>query len=387
MKVALLLSGGVDSSVALHLLLRQGHQVEAFYLKIWLEDELAFLGTCPWEDDLAYCREVCAAAGVPLEVVPLQREYHEKVVAWAIGELRAGRTPSPDVLCNQRIKFGAFLDLLDARGGPDGSEANRFDRFDRIASGHYARLGEEHGLVTLLRGADPVKDQTYFLFQLDQRQLRRCLFPVGDLPKSEVRALAAELGLPNRARKDSQGICFLGKIPFDEFVRGHLGERPGPLRRAPGGAPMGRHRGHFFFTVGQRKGLGLGGGPWYVVRKELASPEAGGAAEDTVWICHQDDLAAYRQDDFLVPLPHWIGPPLAAGRCEVRVRHSPRTAAARVWPQGSGLRVRLDEPDPGLAPGQVAVFYQGEICRGGGQIELPADEIPDGGKLLADPAS
>lgn len=366
MKVALLLSGGVDSSVALHLLLRQGHQVVAFYLKIWLEDELAFLGTCPWEDDLDYCRQVCAAAGVPLEVVPLQREYHQKVVAWAIDELRAGRTPSPDVLCNQRIKFGAFLDLLDAREGRAGE-------FDRIASGHYARLGEEDGRATLLRGADPVKDQTYFLFQLDQRQLRRCLFPVGGLEKRRVRELAAELQLPNRARKDSQGICFLGKIPFDDFVRGHLGERPGPLRRLPGGAALGRHRGHFFFTVGQRKGLGLGGGPWYVVRKEL------GAAEDTVWICHRDDLESFRKDDFLVPSPHWIGPPLAAGGCEVRVRHSPRTAAARVWPAGSGLRVRLAEPDPGLAPGQVAVFYQGEICRGGGQIELPTGEDPSGG--------
>lgn len=353
MNVALLLSGGVDSSVALHLLRRQGHQVVAFYLKIWLEDELAFLGTCPWEDDLAYCREVCAAAGVPLEVVPLQREYHQRVVAWAIDELRAGRTPSPDVLCNQRIKFGAFLDLLDSRGGA---------AFERIASGHYARTGEEDGQVTLLRGVDPKKDQTYFLFQLDQRQLRRCLFPVGHLLKPEVRALAEELGLPNRARKDSQGICFLGKIPFEEFVRSHLGERPGPIRRLPGGEVLGHHRGHFFYTVGQRKGLGLGGGPWYVVRKELAT--------DTVWICHHDQLAAFRQDRFLVSQPHWIGQKLPPGPCEVRVRHSPRTAAARVEPVDGGYAVALAEPDPGLAPGQVAVFYQGEVCRGGGQIEL-----------------
>lgn len=371
MKVALLLSGGVDSSVALHLLLRQGHEVTAFYLKIWLEDELAFLGTCPWEDDLAYCREVCAAAGVPLEVVPLQREYHQKVVAWAIDELRAGRTPSPDVLCNQRIKFGAFLDLLDESRGAPGEGG-----FDRIASGHYARLGEEDGEVTLLRGADPAKDQTYFLFQLEQRQLRRCLFPVGHLLKSEVRALAAELALPNRDRKDSQGICFLGKIPFDDFVRGHLGERPGPLRRLPGGERMGNHRGHFLFTVGQRKGLGLGGGPWYVVRKELAS--------DTVWICHQRDLERFRRDELLVPQPHWIGRPMAAGECDLRVRHSPRTAAARVDPEGPGLRVRLAAPDPGIAPGQVAVFYQGEICRGGGQIELPAGEGSGSEIFLAD---
>lgn len=385
MKVALLLSGGVDSSVALHLLLRQGHEVTAFYLKIWLEDELAFLGTCPWEDDLAYCQEVCAAAGVPLEVVSLQREYHAKVVAWAIEELRAGRTPSPDILCNQRIKFGAFLDLLDAREPARQSAGGQPQRFDRIASGHYARLGEEDGQATLLRGADPGKDQTYFLFQLDQRQLRRCLFPVGELHKPQVRALAAELGLPNRDRKDSQGICFLGKIPFDDFVRSHLGERPGLLRRLPDGAVVGRHRGHFCFTVGQRKGIGLAGGPWYVVRKELAPASAAGG--DTVWICHKDDLDAFRRDDFLVPAPHFVGPELAEGPCEVRVRHSPRTAAARVTREAGGLRVRLAEPDPGLAPGQVAVFYQGEICRGGGQIELPTGEVSDGREFLADTAS
>lgn len=364
MKVALLLSGGVDSSVALHLLRREGHEVVAFYLKIWLEDELAHVGSCPWEEDLAYCREVCEAAGVPLEVVPLQREYHQKVVAWAVDELRAGRTPSPDILCNQRIKFGAFLDLLDERGAGEP--------FDRIASGHYARLGEVDGEATLLRGADPVKDQTYFLFQLEQRQLRRCLFPVGGLRKAEVRALAEELRLPNRARKDSQGICFLGKIPFEEFVRAHLGERPGLIRRLPGGEVAGRHRGQFFYTVGQRKGLGLAGGPWYVVRKDLE--------RDEVWICHQDTLDAYRRDEFLVPRPHWIGKPLAEGPCEVKVRHSPRTVAASVEPAGEpggvpaggpgGLRVRLAETDPGLAPGQVAVFYLGERCLGGGQIEL-----------------
>jgi len=355
MKIALLLSGGVDSSVALHLLRREGHEVVAFYLKIWLEDELAFLGTCPWEEDLTYCRQVCAQAEVPLEVVSLQREYHEKVVGWAIGELRAGRTPSPDVLCNQRIKYGAFLDLLAERGS----------EFAAIASGHYARLGAEGGDVTLLRGIDPGKDQTYFLFQLAQHQLRRCTFPVGALMKKEVRALAEELALPNRARKDSQGICFLGKIPFDEFVRSHLGERPGLLRRLADGRVMGEHRGHFFYTVGQRKGLGLGGGPWYVVRKDLAT--------DTVWICHQSELESHRKDEFLVPRPHWIGRALAPGECEVRVRHSPRTAKAHVSPHGDGLRVHLEEADPGLAPGQVAVLYEGDICRGGGQIELFGD--------------
>jgi tRNA (5-methylaminomethyl-2-thiouridylate)-methyltransferase len=361
MTIAVLLSGGVDSSVALHLLRRQGHQIRAFYLKIWLEDELAHLGTCPWEEDLAYTSEVCRAAGVPLEVVPLQREYHEKVVRWAIDELRAGRTPSPDVLCNQRVKFGAFLDLLDEQA-PGVYEA--------VASGHYARLAGEGDAIQLLRGRDPVKDQTYFLFQLDRRQLRRCLFPVGALWKSEVRRLAAELNLPNRDRKDSQGICFLGKIRFEDFVRGHLGDRPGPIRRVPDGKLLGRHRGHHFFTVGQRKGLGLGGGPYFVVRKDIV--------DDTVWVCHGDDLHGHGRDFFLLPQPHFIGA-APTGRVSLRVRHSPSVIGASVERRNDGsLEIRLDVPDPGIAPGQVAVLYDGEVCLGGGQIELPTPADREG---------
>ena len=200
MKIAVLLSGGVDSSVALKLLRRdEEHEITAFYLKIWLEDELAHLGECPWEDDLRFAREICSEARVPLEIVPLQKEYYERVVSYTITELRAGRTPSPDIFCNQRIKFGAFVDSVSAS-------------FEKVASGHYGRIAEDGGTFRLLKGVDPIKDQTYFLSHLRQEQVARGLFPIGGLLKSEVRRLALDYELPNRMRADSQGICFLGKI-------------------------------------------------------------------------------------------------------------------------------------------------------------------------------
>ena len=248
MKVAVLLSGGVDSSVALHLARRGGAQdITAFYLKIWLEDELAFLGDCPWEEDLKYARAVCEQAGVPLQVVAMQSEYQERVVSYVVRELKAGRTPSPDILCNQWIKFGLFFEKLDPS-------------FDKVVSGHYAQVEERNGEFLLKRAPDPVKDQTYFLSRLSQAQLSRLWFPVGHLQKNEVRQLAQELHLPNRERRDSQGICFLGKIKYPEFVRFHLGEKEGAIINLDSGAQVGTHKGVWFHTVGQRKGLGLGGG-------------------------------------------------------------------------------------------------------------------------------
>lgn len=351
MRIAVLLSGGVDSSVALRRLHAEGHELTAFYLKVWLEDELAHLGACPWEDDLRYARAVCEAVDVPLEVVPLQREYHERVVAWTVAELRAGRTPSPDILCNRRVKFGAFVERLGTA-------------FDKVASGHYARVDDAGRRRRLLRGVDPVKDQTYFLFQLDQEQLARCVFPLGGLTKAEVRALARELGLPNQDRRDSQGICFLGKLPYDDFVRGYLGERPGEIREVESGRTLGEHRGVWFHTVGQRKGLGLHGGPWYVVAKDLE--------HDVVLVSHRADLARHRRDRFRVADVRWIGGPPARERVEVKVRHSPSTCAGRLEPLADGgLEVTLDAEDPGIAAGQWAVFYDGEECLGGGMIVTP----------------
>lgn len=354
MKTAILLSGGVDSSVALVRLLEAGERdVTAFFLKVWLEEELAGFGDCPWEEDLAHARAVCEGLGVPLEVVPLQREYRERVVEEALAELRAGRTPSPDVLCNRRIKLGAFLEALERAGGT----------FDAVASGHYARVVERAGRRHLATAADPVKDQTYFLSQLTADQLARCRFPVGDLPKAEVRRIAAERGLPTARRPDSQGLCFLGEIPFDAFVRAHLGERPGEIREAGTGRPLGRHRGHWFYTLGQRKGLGLSGGPWFVTAKDVD--------DDVVWVTHGERLGEAAPDRFTVARPHWIAGAPEGLDLQVKVRHGPASQRCTVRPEAGGaLEVRLEHPDPGLAPGQYAVFYDGELCLGGGAMDV-----------------
>ncbi|MCP4655627.1 MAG: tRNA 2-thiouridine(34) synthase MnmA [bacterium] len=356
MRIAALLSGGVDSSVALRLLHAENHELVAFYLKIWLEDELSSLGRCPWEEDLRHAHAVCEEVGVPLEVVPLQREYHERVVSWTISELSAGRTPSPDILCNRHIKFGAFLDHLDS------GRADR--RFDKVASGHYARIRDHGGRLRLLRGVDPVKDQSYFLFQLDQRQLERSVFPVGGCHKSEVRRLAREFGLPNHDRRDSQGICFLGKLRYDEFVKSYLGERRGEIREVDSGRRLGEHRGVWFHTIGQRKGLGLPGGPWFVVRRDID--------RNVLFVSHQRDMVSWRRDRFRIPEVHWIAEAPTRDRLQVRIRHSPalldcRTAAAA----DGGLEIHLDGDDPGIAAGQWAVLYDGEECLGGGMIANP----------------
>ncbi len=348
-RVAVLVSGGVDSAVALHRLVdRGGLSLTAFYLKIWLEDDAAFLGSCPWEEDLEYVRAVCDRLAVPLEIVSLQQEYRRRVVEYALGELKQGRTPSSDILCNSLIKFGAFL---------EGAGAD----FDRVASGHYARTRRVEGTTHLLRGVDPVKDQTYFLCRLSQEQVARCVFPIGDLGKDEVRRLARDLDLPNAQRPDSQGICFLGKIPYDEFVRYHLGDSPGPIVDVESGRTLGRHRGLWFHTIGQRKGLGLGDGPWYVVGKD---PET-----NAVNVVHGEHLAGHKCHEFLVVDSHWIAGEPTTRDLMVRIRHGEKLWRAEVRLEDADrVRVVLNEGDPGTAAGQFAVFYDGEECLGGGPI-------------------
>lgn len=350
MKIAVLVSGGVDSSVALRLLRQEGHECTAFYLKIWLEDELSFLGECPWEDDLAYVRAVCEQVEVPLQVVPFQKEYWERVVAYTIDEVKAGRTPNPDMLCNARIKFGAFYDAF----GKD---------FDRVATGHYAEAEERDGKVFLKMSPDPVKDQTYFLSQLSQEQIAKALFPIGKYEKSEVRKLAEKFALPNALRRDSQGICFLGKIPFDKFLEYHLGKRPGKLIEYETGAVLGEHDGFWYFTVGQRKGIRLSGGPWYVVGK---NPET-----NEVFISYGEHHKLLARDSFIVGGLNWIsGSAPEKKELQVKVRHGEKMYPAVIEFSGNGkLKVMLKEKDLGLAAGQFAVFYDGEYCLGGGTIE------------------
>ncbi len=360
MDYAVLVSGGVDSAVALHELARRGEgTVRAYYLKIWLEDDLSFLGQCPWEEDLDYARDVCRAAGVPLEVVPLQREYYDRVVSYTVAELKEGRTPSPDIFCNQRIKFGAFFDAIGGRA-------------DRIATGHYARVVREKDAVRLAMAPDPVKDQTYFLSHLSERQLQRSEFPVGELTKTQVRGRAAELGLSNRNRPDSQGICFLGKIRYTDFVRHYLGERAGPIVEVETGRILGEHRGAWFYTIGQRQGLGLGNGPWYVVGRDVKT--------NRVEVSHAARVADKARQHFRVGAIHWISPPEASGGLHLKLRHGPELTGCTIMNEESAdiasarrLSVRMEKPDRGVAPGQFAVFYQGEVCLGSGMI---LDEAP-----------
>lgn len=348
MNIAVLVSGGVDSSVALRLLQEQGHTVTAFYLKIWLEDELSFLGTCPWEEDLAYVRAVCEQAGVPLEVISLQKEYHEAIVAYTVAEIKQGRTPNPDMLCNQYIKFGAFYDLIP-------------DTFDKVATGHYAQVVERDGRFELHRSPDDIKDQTYFLARLSQAQLSRALFPIGHLTKSQVRALAEKFDIPNKARKDSQGLCFLGKLKFSEFVRYHVGTQKGAIIEFETGKKLGDHEGFWFYTIGQRQGLRLAGGPWYVVAK---NPK-----DNIVFVSKNYYAADKPRNQLTISDVQWLPHYVPTDDISVKLRHGSKEYQCNLVPQNNGTYgVVLNDHDQGIAPGQFAVFYQDGRCVGSGVI-------------------
>ena len=400
--VAMLLSGGVDSSVALHLLLRQNYNVTAFYLRIWLEDELAHLGECPWEDDLQVCQAVCDHAGnVPLETVSLGTEYRERVIQYTIEEAQRGRTPNPDIMCNSRVKFGCFLEYIEESGM----------NFDYVASGHYARLEDDVVQIhatdnaiqqqkkdtstttrkRLFRAPDPVKDQSYFLCALTQQQLSKVLFPIGTYQKSEVRELANHFQLPNRNRPDSQGLCFLGKVKFDDFLSSYLGNRPGDVVDALNGEVIGRHNGLWYHTVGQRKGIGkvmfplaTARGPWYVVAKDqerdivyvsnrydeedFAKARSEFEVEDVRWILDEAPVEAQEVDiDDSTRMSSW-----KEVRIDMKIRHGPRIVKGTLLlkDDGSTGNVRLENKDGGLAPGQYVVFYREgtDECLGAGII-------------------
>jgi tRNA-specific 2-thiouridylase len=348
MKIAVLASGGVDSSLALQLLRDQGHDVTAFYLKIWLEEELSFLGHCPWEEDLSYVERLCKRIDVPLQVVPLQKEYWDRVVSYTIASVKSGATPNPDIFCNQRIKFGAFYDKID-KG------------FQKIATGHYARAVEDSGIISLKRTSDPIKDQTYFLSHLDQAQLSRALFPIGHLTKDEVRELAQKYDLPSKDRKDSQGICFLGKIKFREFVRHHVGVTYGDIIEYETGKKLGQHEGFWYHTIGQRRGLGLSGGPWYVVAKDID--------KNIIYVSNKYYSPDKSRNQFYVSDCHWISGIAPTKRdLFVKIRHGAQLYKCTIELKGTGALVKIDGNDQGIAPGQFAVFYDGDICLGCGRI-------------------
>ena len=348
MKIAVLLSGGVDSSVALRLLKDQGHDLTAFYLKIWLQDEFSFLGECPWEEDLKYARGVCKQTGVPLEIIPLQTEYWDNVVSYTIEEIKEGRTPNPDIFCNSLIKFGQFYDKIDSS-------------FEKVASGHYANIEQSNGKYLLKTSPDLVKDQTYFLAYLTQEQIARALFPIGKYKKTEIRKFAEKFDLPTMARRDSQGICFLGQIKFKEFIKHHLGEAEGEIIDIDSGKVLGIHPGYYYYTIGQRSGLKLGGGPWFVVRKDV---------EKNIVYISKENKSARDRSEFSVGKFNWIsGEVPVKNELKVKIRHGAKKYECKVeWLNDNKATIKINEPDKGIAPGQFAVFYEDDVCLGGGVI-------------------
>ena len=321
---------------------------------------------CPWEEDLEYAKAAAELAQVPLEVVPLTDAYWERVVSHCVAEVQAGRTPNPDVLCNSRVKFGAFLEFLENNVAHD---------FDFIASGHYARveLAGDDAASRLLPCADASKDQTYFLSQLRQDQLRRILFPLSHVTKSQVRTLAASMHIPAATRKDSQGICFLGKVPWNEFIKEHCGTAPGPIVEQETGDVLGEHNGVWFHTIGQRRGLKLSGGPWYVVAKDIPN--------GVVYVSRDYHGDAYKGTRRTVGMrdASWLsGETPPDGEVLLKVRHGPeRYRAQLTWrdaPECTRGELRLldDVDDQGLAAGQFAVLYHRDApntCLGGGVME------------------
>lgn len=351
------LSGGVDSAVAALLLQQAGQRVEALFMFNWSEDEA---GRCQAAEDYASAQTVCRQLDIPLHRADFSREYKQRVFSDFLAEYAAGRTPNPDIWCNREIKFDAFL-----------SHAERLGAM-AIATGHYARTERRDGATRLLRGADPGKDQSYFLAAVPQAALARTHFPLGDLHKNAVREIARRHGLANHARRDSTGVCFIGERDFAGFLQTYLPARPGPIRALDGplaGRLMGEHRGLMFHTLGQRRGLGIGGlpegdgRPWYVVDKQLH--------DNSLWVSQNPDHPALMQRELLASAPHWIGPaPALPLTCQAQVRYRQAAAACRVEARTPNrLAVRFERPLRAITPGQFVVFYEGDACLGGATID------------------
>jgi tRNA-uridine 2-sulfurtransferase len=354
------MSGGVDSSVAAWLLKREGHEVIGVFMKNWEDDDTD--DYCTSRQDLVDAASVADVVGIELEAVNFAAEYRERVFSRFLHEYAAGRTPNPDVLCNSEIKFNAFLDFARSLGA------------DAIATGHYARLRSIDGCVQLLQAADVTKDQTYFLHQLTQRQLAAARFPIGDLNKRQVRAMAREHGIPTYAKKDSTGICFIGERPFRDFLARYLPREPGAIE-TPEGSVVGRHHGLAYYTLGQRQGLGIGGtrdgtaAPWFVARKDVAR-------NSLIVVQGHEDPRLY-SNRVETGVLHWIagGPPVVGQRLSAMTRYRMAPAdcdleqvSADCW------RVRFDAPQWSPTPGQYLVVYDGNVCLGGGVIESSSVE-------------
>ena len=354
------LSGGVDSAVSAHLLKQQGHEVIGIFMKNWEDDDDDEY--CSTRQDFLDAASVADVLGIEIEHVNFAADYKDRVFAEFLREYQAGRTPNPDVLCNAEIKFKAFLDHAMRLGA------------EKIATGHYARVRERDGRFELLKGLDPLKDQSYFLHRLNQAQLSKTLFPVGELPKTEVRRIAAEIGLPNAAKKDSTGICFIGERPFREFLNRYLSNKPGPIKDDRGRV-IGEHVGLSFYTLGQRKGIGIGGlkdkgaakggsehAPWFVARKDMAA--------NTLYIVQGHDHPWLQSHALTADDASWVaGVAPAPGAMAAKTRYRQADAGCALdGGSAAGFSLNFGSAQWAVTPGQSAVLYDGEVCLGGGVI-------------------
>jgi len=366
------LSGGVDSAVTAYLLKQQGYEVIGIFMKNWEDDDDGEF--CSSNIDFVDAAAVADVIGIEIEHVNFAAEYRDRVFAEFLREYQAGRTPNPDILCNAEIKFKAFLDHAMRLGA------------EKIATGHYARvrLNPATGRHELLKGLDPAKDQSYFLHRLNQAQLSKTLFPVGELHKTEVRRIAAEIGLPNAKKKDSTGICFIGERPFREFLNRYISKEPGPIKDDKG-RTIGQHVGLSFYTLGQRQGLGIGGlkakgaalkaaqaqglrgvgehQPWFVARKDMDA--------NTLWVVQGHDHPWLLSHALDAADASWCaGVPPETGNYAAKTRYRQADSACRFTSGDAphGFSLRFDEPQWAVTPGQSAVLYDGEVCLGGGVI-------------------
>ena len=355
MKIAVLISGGVDSAVVVHKLYQEGHDLHLFYIRIGMDNGE---GDCSADEDIEMCELIARKYGLPFQVVSLHNEYWEHVMAYTLQTVKEGLTPHPDMMCNKLIKFGFF----EQRWG---------HLFDKTATGHYASIKEKDGRLYLATAKDPVKDQTDFLAQISYPQLAHIMFPLGDLTKSEVREIAREANLPNARRKDSQGICFLGKINYADFIARHLGEKVGPVIDISDGRKIGTHKGYWFYTIGQRKGLGLSGGPWFVVKKNIR--------DNVVYVANGHSTPM--QYGRWIPLeePNWITTSpfdneeeKKSVRITFKTRHSPEFLNGVITSDADGLSIYSDTDVQGIAPGQFAIVYSEYriLCYGSAMISL-----------------
>ena len=351
-RIAIAMSGGVDSSVAAHLLKTLGYEVFGIFMKNW-EDTFSS-GYCSVAEDLEDARDVCETLGIELHTVNFVAAYRERVFTRFLEEYRAGRTPNPDVLCNREIKFAELVDYAHALGA------------DYLATGHYARRMQHGDRAALYKGRDRNKDQSYFLHQITPAQLERALFPLGALEKREVRRLARSQGLVTCDKKDSTGICFIGERPFRDFLRRYLPAQPGAIE-TPEGTVVGEHNGLMYYTIGQRQGLGIGGvagasqEPWYVLAKDCA--------RNVLVVGQGEHPLLYHRHLIAVRLSWLNEAPREGGRYCARIRYRQSDQPCYVSHRGERLLVRFERPQRAVTPGQYLVLYEGERCLGGGMIE------------------